>query len=135
MTSKQPSNARGAETMTLLDILAVANKAYPDDMVAAHYDPETGDTIEGQGDTVAEFVAREIRETFSERHMQSKVEGDAFVRFLAAAQYIQRAATELQDVADALFAAAAGLNTCCLSTVSAYLEATATTQAAAHEGA
>jgi len=89
--------------MTLLDILAVANKAYPDDMVAAHYDPETGDTIEGQGDTVAEFVAREIRETFSD-------EGDAFVRFLAAAQYIQRAATELQDVADALFDAGCDLD-------------------------
>jgi len=62
--TKVPANAE--RSLSLPTILNLASSGYPDDQLKLYYDEATGNFNEdGSGDTLAEFVVREIRETFS----------------------------------------------------------------------
>jgi ATP-dependent helicase YprA (DUF1998 family) len=52
-------------TLTLFEILNIASSGYPDDFLKDYYDQETGKINEqGSGDTLAEFIVREIADTY-----------------------------------------------------------------------
>jgi hypothetical protein len=50
--------------LTLLELLNLANDAYPDGFLAEYYDAETGERQSGGGDSLARFIVAEISETF-----------------------------------------------------------------------
>lgn len=79
--------------LTILDVLNAANDGYQDGYLSEYYDEETGELKEGQGDTLAEFIVKEIHDTFdpkSEDH------------FLVAVHTLEIAIKDLQDVISAL---------------------------------
>ncbi len=50
--------------LTLLELLNLANEAYPDGFLAEYYDAKTGQRLPGGGDSLARFIVAEISETF-----------------------------------------------------------------------
>jgi len=53
--------------MTLNEIMEIANKAYPDAEIEQHWDVENQRLKPGLGqDGLAEFIVRELRETYDE---------------------------------------------------------------------
>lgn len=52
--------------MKLIELLDKANLDYPDGFLINYYEKETGKEVEGSGDTLAQFIVRELRETFDE---------------------------------------------------------------------
>ena len=82
--------------MTLVELLNKANKGYPDGFLSTYYDEKTGKPIEGaSGDTLAEFVVREISETYSEGISDEDQMDEAL-------RVIERARTDLLEVAKML---------------------------------
>ncbi len=64
MTTKE-SEGLGDRSFTVLEILNIASRDYPDDYLRHYYDQKTGRfNAAGSGDTLAEFIVREIQETF-----------------------------------------------------------------------
>ena len=53
-----------AEKLSLVELLNLANEAYADDYLAEYFDPETGERRQGSGDTLAQFIVAELRDTF-----------------------------------------------------------------------
>lgn len=53
-----------SKRLTLVELLNIANEAYDDGYLAEYFDPDTGAARAGSGDTLAEFIVREIRDTF-----------------------------------------------------------------------
>jgi hypothetical protein len=53
-----------SKSLTLVELLNIANEAYDDGYLAEYFDPGTGASRAGSGDTLAEFIVREIRDTF-----------------------------------------------------------------------
>jgi hypothetical protein len=81
--------------MTLLEVLNVANKGYPDGGLTRYFDPETGEPVDRYGDALAKFVVIEISETYEE--------GESDVDNLSRAkQVIRTAQGELEQVIEAL---------------------------------
>lgn len=59
--------------MTILEILDIANAAYPDEFLGNYYNLETGEFDgNGSGDTLAEFIVRELIETYVESDTDSE---------------------------------------------------------------
>ena len=50
--------------MKLAELIAAANKAYPDGLIEQSFNPDTGKAKDGAGDTLALFIVRELSETF-----------------------------------------------------------------------
>jgi hypothetical protein len=50
--------------LTLLELLNLANEAYPDGFLAEYYDARTGKRLPGGGDSLARFIVAELSETF-----------------------------------------------------------------------
>ena len=53
-----------SKRLSLFELLKIANEAYEDGYLAEYFDPDTGASRAGSGDTLAEFIVREIRDTF-----------------------------------------------------------------------
>jgi hypothetical protein len=53
-----------SKRLSLVGLLNIANEAYDDGYLAEYFDPDTGASRGGSGDTLAEFIVREIRDTF-----------------------------------------------------------------------
>jgi hypothetical protein len=53
-----------AQKFTLLELLNLANEAYPDGFLAEYYDARTGERQRGGGDSLARFIVAELSETF-----------------------------------------------------------------------
>jgi hypothetical protein len=53
-----------SKSLSLVELLKIANEPYEDGYLAEYFDPETGASRAGSGDTLAEFIVREIRDTF-----------------------------------------------------------------------
>ncbi|MHB1935625.1 MAG: hypothetical protein ACYCOR_03485 [Acidobacteriaceae bacterium] len=53
------------ENFSLVALLNIANEAYPDGYLAEYFDSETGERREGSGDTLAQFIVAELRDTFN----------------------------------------------------------------------
>ena len=51
--------------MNKLELLNLANKGYPDGFLSEHFDPETGDYVDGRfGDALAAAIVAELTDTF-----------------------------------------------------------------------
>ena len=53
-----------SKRLSLVELLNIANETYEDGYLAEYFDPDTGASRAGSGDTLAEFIVREIRDTF-----------------------------------------------------------------------
>lgn len=56
----------GDEPLTLVELLNMANQGYPDGFLSGYYNGKTGSKKRGSGDTLAQFIVIELRETFDE---------------------------------------------------------------------
>lgn len=77
--------------MKLSEIIAVADRAYPDGLVQAHYENPDGQ----HGDTLAEFIALELRDTYD-------ADASDEDQWSEAARVVRRARDELDKVLSAL---------------------------------
>ena len=87
-------------TVTIDDIIRVADKAYPDGRVLAYHQHPKGK----HGDTLAEFIAIELRETFTDAYVD-RDEDEPYLYddpYVYAAEKLETAISELQAAADAL---------------------------------
>jgi hypothetical protein len=50
--------------LTLMDLLNAANKHYDESYLSVYFDMTTGTPTAGSGDTLAEFIVSELRESF-----------------------------------------------------------------------
>lgn len=50
--------------MTIQELVEVANNGYPDNYLERYFDQKTGKAKSGPGDGLAEFILRELVETF-----------------------------------------------------------------------
>ena len=50
--------------MQLVDLLNRANNGYDDGYLENYFDSQTGEFVQGKGDTLAEFIVIELQETF-----------------------------------------------------------------------
>lgn len=53
--------------LVLTDILNAANKYYGCGYLSMYFDPVSGQHRQGSGDSLAEFIVRELRENFDEK--------------------------------------------------------------------
>jgi hypothetical protein len=60
-----------SKRLSLVELLNVANEAYDDGYLAEYFDPDTGGPKTGSGNTLAEFIVREIRDTFDSNATRS----------------------------------------------------------------
>lgn len=60
-----------SKRLSLVELLNIANEAYDDGYLAEYFDPDTGASRAGSGDTLAEFIVREIRDTFDSNATRS----------------------------------------------------------------
>jgi hypothetical protein len=58
--------------LSLVELLNIADEAYDDGYLAEYFDPGTGASRTGLGDTLAEFIVREIRDTFDPNATRSQ---------------------------------------------------------------
>lgn len=78
--------------MTLVELLNRANEAYPDNYLNTYYDPLTGELdAEAWGDTLAEFIVIELKDTFDPDATNE-------VQLRTAREALQRAIHELDAV-------------------------------------
>jgi hypothetical protein len=54
----------GAERLLLVELLNMANNGYPNEFLSEHYDTVTGESRQGEGDSLAKCIVTELRETF-----------------------------------------------------------------------
>lgn len=90
--------------MTLVELLKIANKGYPDGALALYFNPETGkvdDLDKVHGDTLALFVVRELASTFERDATDEE-------QLNTAADAIEDAISNLGGVQQALDDASAG---------------------------
>jgi hypothetical protein len=78
--------------VTLKELVAIADEAYPDGLVGAYFEDPDGE----HGDTLARFVARELEGTFS------REETDPAEQIATAQVAMLRAIKELEMVLEAL---------------------------------
>ena len=90
-----PSTTSPDASLTLLDLLNLANKGYPDEWLSNYYDPETGARVEGDGDGLAKFIVIELTETFEPT-------ADRETQLGVARQVMETAIKDLQYVIDVI---------------------------------
>ena len=61
-----------SKSLSLVELLNVANEAYDDGYLAEYFDPDTGGPKTGSGDTLAEFIVREMRDRFDPNATRSQ---------------------------------------------------------------
>lgn len=83
--------------MTLNQLICSAASVYPEAFVLEYWDKESSEPRENRmgGDTLAEFIAREIYDTYD-------VNASDTEQIASAVKAMQTAADDLQKVADAL---------------------------------
>ena len=81
--------------MTLNELLEIVHKAYPDEQTRECWNPKTQRPCGGAGDTLAEFIVRDIAEGFDAKATDRAQVADALLA-------MHRAQGELGAVAKAL---------------------------------
>jgi hypothetical protein len=81
--------------LTLLELLYLANDAYPDGFLAEYYDAKTGERQPGSGDSLARFIVAEVSETFNSDAPRSAQLREARIA-------LGRAIDDLESVIEAL---------------------------------
>ena len=83
-------------SLTLVEILNIASRGYTDDFLKEYYNEETGEiNRDGSGDTLAEFIVLEIKDTF-DASLSKTEQLDEVCRVL------RRAMSDLQRVIEAV---------------------------------
>lgn len=76
-------------SLSLLELLAIANESYPDGFLGEYFDPQTAERVEGGGDTLAEFIVVELSETFDDSASRTKQLREARIALENAAEKIE----------------------------------------------
>ena len=84
--------------LKLTDILRAANKHYDEGYLSLYFDVATGGPRTGSGDTLAEFIVREIRENFDGKSSRKRQVGAAVSRLERAKEVIQNAIDGLVEL-------------------------------------
>ncbi len=83
------------QSLSLVELLHLANESYPDGFLAEYFDPDSGEPRPGSGDTLAQFIVVELSETFDPNTSRS-------AQLEEARRVLNRAADELQAVIETL---------------------------------
>lgn len=81
--------------MKLIELMQKANAGYPDGFLANYYNPKTGQKKRGSGDGLAQFIAVELIETFSD-------DTDEDAQIQTAVHMLENAIRDIQATIDAL---------------------------------
>ena len=81
--------------MKLIELMQKANAGYPDGFLANYYHPKTGQKKRGSGNGLAQFIAVELIETFSD-------DTDEDAQIQTAVQMLENAIRDIQATIDAL---------------------------------
>lgn len=81
--------------MTLNELLDIVHSAYPDGATRECWDAERGRASSGSGDTLAEFVVKEIADTYGAQNTDTE-------QLSEAVRVMERACGDIGDVIEAL---------------------------------
>jgi len=84
-----------AEKLSLVELLNLANEGYADGYLAEYFDAETGERRQGSGDTLAQFIVAELRNTYDAEACRS-------AQLQEAGRTLNRAIADLQGVIERL---------------------------------
>lgn len=87
--------------LTLMNILNAANEHYDESYLSAYFDATTGEPIARSGDTLAEFIVRELRETFEEQSSRERQVATAVRVLDRAKDCIENAIVGLEELKSA----------------------------------
>ena len=85
------------QSLTLLELLSIANKAYPDEYLSNYYNPDTGAKVKGSGDGLAEFIVIELIETFEMRAPREEQKDTAIRVMHSAVRQLKSVVAALED--------------------------------------
>src|SRR5579872_2746760 len=92
----ETTTQREDQSLTLVQVLNVASSGYKDDFLKKYYHEETGQANEaGSGDTLAEFIVLEIRDTFDANLPKTE-------QLTEACRVLRRAISNVESVIEAL---------------------------------
>ncbi|HET9101156.1 MAG TPA: hypothetical protein VFN62_12245, partial [Acidobacteriaceae bacterium] len=77
-------------------LLNLANEAYADGYLVEYFDPETGERRQGTGDTLAQFIVAELRDTFDAEASRSAQIHEARLVLSNAVDDLERVIERLQ---------------------------------------
>ena len=83
------------DALTLTDLLNAANKNYSENYLSEYFDVTTGRAKRGSGDTLAQFIVREMGEGFSSTSPRKR-------QVVVAVRALQRAKDDIQRAIDGL---------------------------------
>lgn len=85
-------------SLTLVELLNAANRRYDDSYLSEYFDRITGKPKAGSGDGLAEFIVRELRETFDEDSSRTNQIASAVATLQRAGNDIQNAINGLREI-------------------------------------
>lgn len=92
MATTQPTR------LTLMDLLNAANEHYHENYLSMYFDVRTGRRRAGSGDTLAEFIVRELHENFDRTSPPERQVADAVRALERAQEDIQDAIVGLREL-------------------------------------
>lgn len=84
--------------LTLSELLNGANKRYDENYLSEYFDAATDEAKTGSGDSLAEFIVRELRETFDENSTRAQQLASAIRALEQANRDIQNAINGLREL-------------------------------------
>jgi hypothetical protein len=81
--------------MKLVELLKKANEGYDDGYLSEYFNEQTGELVEGKGDTLAQFIVIELSETFD-------ADADNEGQIGEAIHQMQRAKSDIEGIMAAL---------------------------------
>jgi hypothetical protein len=81
--------------LTLMDLLNGANNHYDGSYLSVYFDAATGEPRTGSGDTLAEFIVCELRESFDGKSSRGR-------KVAVAVRMLERAKEDIQNAIDGL---------------------------------
>lgn len=81
--------------LSLTELLNAANRAYDENYLSEYFDPATGKAKGGSGDSLAEFIVCELRQTFNQNSTRSQQVG-------LAVRVLERANRDIQNAINGL---------------------------------
>ena len=84
--------------LTLTDLLNAANKRYSESYLSQYFDVTTGRPKRGSGDTLAQFIVRELSESFDLTYPRERQVAAALQGLERAEEHVQRAIDGLREL-------------------------------------
>lgn len=92
---KSNRGIQGMPPYAINELMEIVHCAYPDEFTREYWDEKKGCPKESSGDTLAEFIVREIHDTFDPK-------AEASAQLQEAARVMRAAGRELGDIAETL---------------------------------